>query len=327
MGERQDRLTDGDVDLEPSTVAAREEIELTRAEMTSTIDAIQDRLDPEVLSEQAKDTAHDVTDYAIREAKEAAREITDHALIQAREAVRDITGQAKLAVREATVGKVETMARTATDTAGGLRRTVLETIKANPMPASLVGLGLGWMLLNRPNGSASTWSSSSSQQPYGMRGDLGAGYSGSTHTASGIAAPQESAGHIADRAHETAGQVVDQVQGTAEQMIGQVQETGAQVVDQVQEQAWRAQSFLQRQVDENPLLVGAVAVAIGGVLAGTVRSTPGEDHLLGEARDRLVGSAKELTQDTMHKVGRVAEVAQSAAKQEAKDQALVGDTS
>jgi uncharacterized protein YjbJ (UPF0337 family) len=325
MGERQDRLTDGDGDLEQTTVAAREEIELTRAEMTSTIDAIQDRLDPEVLSEHAKDTAHDVTDYAIREAKEAAREITDHALMQAREAVRDITGQAKLAVREATIGKVETMARTATDTAGGLRHTVLETIKANPMPAALVGLGLGWMLLNRPNGSTNAWSSSSRRQPYGVWGDERHGYSGSTHGASGIAAAQEAAGHIADRAQETAGQVADQVQGTAEQMLGQVQETGAQVMDQVQEQASRAQTFLQQQLDENPLLVGAVAVAIGGMLAGTVRSTPSEDHLLGEARDRLVGSAKELTQDTMHKVGRVVDEAQSAAKQEAKDQSLVAE--
>ena len=42
-----------------------------------------------------------------------------------------------------------------------------------------------------------------------------------------------------------------------------------------------------------------------------------------QALDRLVGSAKELTEDTTHKVGRVVEEAQSAAKQEAKDQALV----
>ena len=132
MGERQDRLTGGDEDFGEHTVAAREEIELTRAEMTSTIDAIQDRLDPEVLSEHAKDTAHDVTDYAIREAKEAAREITDHALAQTREAVRDITGQAKLAVREATIGKVETMARTATNSAGGLRHTCL--LYTSPSP-------------------------------------------------------------------------------------------------------------------------------------------------------------------------------------------------
>jgi hypothetical protein len=325
MGERQDRLTEGDDDFDQTTVAAREEIELTRAEMTSTIDAIQDRLDPEVLSEHAKDTAHDVTDYAIREAKEAAREITDHALTQAREAVRDITAQATLAVREATIGKVETMARTATDTAGGLRHTVMETIKANPMPAALVGLGLGWMFLNRPNGSSATWTGSSRPQRYGMWDDTRAGYQGTPSATRGIAAAQETASHLSDRAQETAGQVVDQVQGTAEQMIGQVQETGAEVVDQVQEQASRAQSFLQRQLDENPLVVGAVAVAIGGVLAATIRSTPGEDQLLGQARDRLMGGAKELTEDTLHKVGRVVEEAQSAAKQEAKDQSLVAE--
>ncbi|MGI9148333.1 MAG: DUF3618 domain-containing protein, partial [Chloroflexota bacterium] len=65
-----------DEDLDENTAAAREEIELTRADMTSTIDAIQDKLDPEVLTGQAKDTAHDVADHAIREAEEAAREIT-----------------------------------------------------------------------------------------------------------------------------------------------------------------------------------------------------------------------------------------------------------
>jgi len=325
MGERHDRLIGGSDDLEHTAVAAREEIELTRAEMTSTIDAIQDRLDPEVLSEQAKDTAHDVTDYAIREAKEAAREITDHALIQAREAVRDITGQAKLAVREATIGKVETMARSASDSAGGLRQSVMETIKANPMPAALVGIGVSWMFLNRPNGSSTRLSDSNRRQPYDVWNATNGGYPGAGSATSGIAAAQETAGHISDQAQETAGQVVDQVQGTAEQVIGQVQESGAQVVGQVQDLAARAQSFLQRQLDENPLVVGVVALAIGGVLAGTVRSTAGEDRLLGETRDRLVGSAKDLTQETMHKVGRVVEEAQSAAKQQAHDESLIAE--
>jgi hypothetical protein len=156
-----------------------------------------------------------------------------------------------------------------------------------------------------------------------MWNDTRGGYPGTTSATRGVAAAQETAGHISDRAQETAGQVVDQVQGTAEQMIGQAQETGAQVVGQVQDQASRAQSFLQRQLDENPLMVGAIAIAVGGALAGTIRSTPGEDRLLGQSRDRLLGSAKELTEDTMHKVGRVVEEAQSAANQEAKDQSLV----
>jgi gas vesicle protein len=325
--------------------AAREDIERTRADMTSTIDAIQDRLDPEVLSEQAKDTAHDVTDYAIREAKEAAREITDHAVVQARAAVQDITGQARAALREATIGKVETMARTASDTAGGWRESVMDTIKANPMPAALVGLGLGWMLLNRP-------SSPSSNRAYrrygyaptgygsdmsGYAGYYAGGYSQTSErpgSGSVTEEAQQTIGRMADRTQQTASQVVDQAQSTAGQVAGQVQdtagqvvdqvqETGGQVVEQVQQQASRAQSFLQRQLEENPLLVGAVAVAIGGVLAGTMPSTSREDQMLGQTRDRLVGTAKEFTQDTMQKVGRVVDEAQSAAKEEAREQSLV----
>jgi ElaB/YqjD/DUF883 family membrane-anchored ribosome-binding protein len=330
VGQRADEL-EQDRDLADSTAAAREGIELTRAEMTSTIDAIQDKLDPEVLSEQAKDTAHDVTDHAIREAKEAAREITDHAIAQAREAVVDITGQAKAALREATIGKVETMAHTASETAGGWRQTLVETVKANPLPAAVVGLGLGWMFLNRPAPAHSfgppaaprryvppTYSSS-------VNGGDGSGSASSAHAGLGGLAEdgQQTVSRVADKAQQTASQVAGQVQGTAEHVIDQVQETGSQVVDQVQTQASRAQSFLQRQLEENPLLVGAVALALGGVLASTVPVTPREDQIMGEARDRVMGTARELTHETMDKVGRVVDEVQSAAKTEAQNQSLV----
>ena len=320
------------------TSAAAHEIELTRADMTGTIEAIQERLDPEALSEQAKDTAHDVTDYAIREVKEAAREITDHAIAQARDAVRDVTGQAKLALRDATIGKVETMTRTASDNVGGLRHAVVETIRANPMPAAVVGFGLGWLFLNRPSGPTSQPYGSSSGQRYRTPGYNAGGYGGSSQTTGAVEAAadaahqgaghvvdraQATAGHVADQVQDAAGQVVEQAQQTADQVMGQMQETGEQLVDQVQEQASRAQSFLERQLEENPLLVGAVALVLGGVLAGTVQSTPREDELLGGARDRLVGSAKDFTEETMHRVGRVVDEAQTAAEQEAREQALV----
>jgi ElaB/YqjD/DUF883 family membrane-anchored ribosome-binding protein len=331
VGQRADEL-EPDRDLAESTAAAREDIELTRAEMTSTIDAIQDKLDPEVLSEQAKDTAHDVTDHAIREAKEAAREITDHAIAQAREAVVDITGQARVALREATIGKVEAMAHTASETADGWRQTLVETVKANPLPAAVVGLGLGWMFLNRPS-QAPTRSYSSPATPRGYPmpayapGVTGARFepASSEHTGVGGLAEdgQQAVSRVADKAQQTASQVAGQVQGTAEHVMDQVQETGGQVVDQVQAQASRAQSFLQHQLEENPLLVGAVALAIGGVLASTVPVTPREDQLMGEARDRVMGTARELTHDTMNKVGRVVDEVQSAAKTEAQNQSLV----
>jgi Protein of unknown function (DUF3618) len=337
VGQRADDLAQRDLtepgerdELAETTLMAREDIESTRAELSSTIDAIQDRLDPEVLSEQAKDTAHDVTDYAIREAKEAAREITDHAIEQARETVHEITGQAKTALREATVGKVETMARTASDTAGGWRQSVVETIKSNPMPAALVGLGVGWMLLNRPNGSTATseygYGTRSWAAPVGTYGDQTHGFDAGgadTGVAGAASRAQHSVGRVADQAQQTASEAAQNVQGTASQVVEQVQQTSGQVVGQVQEQASRAQSFLSRQLDENPLLVGAVAVAIGGVLAGTMRSTEQEDQMLGPSRDKLLGSAREMTQDTMQKVSRVVDEVQSTAKEEAKQQSLI----
>ncbi len=340
-------------DLVESTAAARDEIELTRADMTSTIDAIQDRLDPEVLSEQAKDTAHDVTDHAIRQAKEAAREVTDHAIAQAREAVLDITGQARTALHEATIGKVQTMAHTASETAGGWRQSLVETIKANPLPAAVVGLGLGWMFLNRPSQANTPRTGARSGQRayvpagygsgvygggayggyapagYGSEVDAGVAYGSIPPERTGLGGvveeSQQTVGRVADHAQQTVGHIAEQLQGTAGQVIDQVQETGGQVVDQVQAQASRAQNFLEHQLEENPLLVGAVGVAIGAVLAATAPVTPREDKLMGEARDRVMGTAKGLTQETMHKVGQVVDEAQIAAKREAQHQSLVPD--
>ena len=190
------------------TSAAAHEIELTRADMTGTIEAIQERLDPEVLAEQAKDTAHDVTDYAIREVIEAAREITDHAIAQARDAVRDVTGQGKLALRDATIGKVESMTRTASDDVGGFRHAVVETIKANPMPAALVGFGLGWMFLNRPSGPTSQPYGSSSGQRYRTPGYDAGGYGGSSQTKGAVEAAADAAQQsdfaVFDKRHEPA---------------------------------------------------------------------------------------------------------------------------
>jgi hypothetical protein len=201
------------------------------------------------------------------------------------------------------------------------------------MPAALVGLGLGWMFLNRPSASTGQRPGSYDDRGYNMPGyNRGyaasgplAGAMGSAPSPSENAAErmQDTAKQVVEQVHGSAGQLIGQVQETAEVVMDQVQETGGQVVDQVQEQASRAQSFLQRQLEESPLLVGAVAMVIGGVLAGTVRPTASEDQLLGNTRDRLMGGARQLTQETMDKVGRVVDEASVAAKQEAREQSLV----
>ena len=151
-----DSFDSGDRD-EPAVIA--EEIEQTRANMTGTIEAIQERLAPERITDQAKDAALDVTEqartaalevaeYAIQEVKTAVREladhlaseqvagqakgaaieVTEHAIQGAKAAVREMGDQAKGAVREATVGRVERMVSSTGESAKGLRANVASTI-------------------------------------------------------------------------------------------------------------------------------------------------------------------------------------------------------
>ena len=75
--------------------------------MSSTIDAIQEKLSPQRLTEQAKD-----------------------------------------AVRDATVGRVQDMASNITETARDTGSTLMDTIRENPLPAALVGIGVGWLFLS-----------------------------------------------------------------------------------------------------------------------------------------------------------------------------------
>src|SRR5215208_2763651 len=91
-------------DRDPEEI--RVEIAQTRTEMSGTIDAIQQRLAPDVLTAQAKDVARDATEQAksaaqevlqdaVREVKDAAKEVTAHAVHEVRDAARDVTSDAK----------------------------------------------------------------------------------------------------------------------------------------------------------------------------------------------------------------------------------------
>ena len=92
----------------------RESIEQTRANMTETIDELQERLSPSHLKEQV------------------------------REQVIEQYKQARETVREATIGKVEDMVERVSDTMYETRRSIVDTVTTNPIPSALVGIGLAW---------------------------------------------------------------------------------------------------------------------------------------------------------------------------------------
>jgi ElaB/YqjD/DUF883 family membrane-anchored ribosome-binding protein len=231
----------------------RAEIERTRADMGETVDAIQQRLSPENLKEQAKDR-----------------------------------------VREATVGKAQ-----------GVGSTIVETVRANPLPAALTGLGLGWLFVNARR-------ENSGQARY--RGRVYANDYGYPPTYGDRTTSTPSAGQAVERARDKVGE-------TASQAQDQVGRLG----DQAQYQTRRAGDEFQRVLQENPLTVGALAVGVGAAIGLAVPQTSREHEVMGEARDTLVEKAQEKAEEAQEKVQRVAEEAQSAAKEEAENQGLTND--
>jgi gas vesicle protein len=310
------------------TTEIRADIEETRAEMSETIEAIQERLSPQHLKEQAK------------------------------EQVREQFQEVKATVREATIGKAEDMVRNVGDTLDDARYGLMETIRQNPIPAALVGIGLGWLFMNKRSGSSQRYGRSYDQPRYyrGTQPDYAyqQGYTGRVNTyadnyssnwadqgerdARGtfnrvqetagnvVNRAQETVGTIADRTQEKVGHAVSQAQETASNVASQTQEAVGYIADQAQYQAQRVEDRFQRALHENPLAVGAVALAIGTAVGFSLPQTERENELLGEARDSLIDRAQEVAQDTLEKVQQVAgdvmDQAQTTVKEKAKERGL-----
>jgi hypothetical protein len=324
------------------------EIDQTRAELSETIEAIQNRLDPGLLADQARGAATDATEQA----KEAALAVVDHTIQEVKAAVRDLADQAKAEVRDATIGKVVRMTTTTSETARGFGSGIVATVKQNPGPAALTALGIGWLIASGKSGGAqpqpavaprtappqSTETTATERSP----GEAGQGVG---ETIGGIADQvQATTGAAIDQIQATTGQVADRTQDVAVGLTTQVGEAAGGVASGlghavggiatgvgdaagwVKQQAQQSAGRVRNAVTEKPLPAGAVALTLGGALAFTVPKSPRENQLLGEARDKVISQAETAAENLIHKVQNVAEEAGEAVAKEAKYQGLAAES-
>lgn len=344
-----------------------QEIDQTRADMTATVDAIQQKLDPKDATDHAKELAEQV----LADAKVHAQELMQEAGEHARAAVRDATAHVQGAIHDATIGRVQTMVRAANSKANAASESLLDTIKQNPVPAALAGLSLGWLWMNRRSSASQGGMNharygASSQQGYSYSGwdrtGYG-GYGGETYGSPSMQGGQSSTGRVGDtmssaasqvggvassvgdrvgnvagQVGDTAGSMAAQVSGTASQVAGQVGETASNVArtvsqtatdlgQQAQYSAMRLEDRFQTTLRTNPLAVGAVALALGTAVGLVLPSTERENALMGEARDTLFERAQGLAQETMGKVQDVAGEVQTTVQQQAEKQGLTSSGS
>lgn len=306
-----------DIAVTPETEHLRRDIEHTRTDMSGTLDAIQQRLNPETLGEQAKDTASEIT----TQAKDAAMEVVDHALAEvkgqasevleqarevliearvtarevlgeakgaAREAVEDATTQVKAAVRGATIGKVEKVVRSANDTTNAARVGLMETIKANPLPAALAGLGLGWLFINSRNAAARgpvARPAYEAQYRQSMPAAYGSAPTGGNPVGAAIGHAQATAGNVAGQAGDLAGRAGEAI-GDAAGSVGATVGDAASTVGHA---------------------AGSAASTVGHA-AGSAVSTVGE--VVGSAASTVGETASNLASATQETAGNLVEGAQ-----------------
>jgi hypothetical protein len=227
--------------------------------------------------------------------------------------------QVKENIREATIGRVEDMARGAGDKVNDVRNGLMTTVRENPLPAALAGIGLAWLFMNRSSGSTARGRSysTSSQRAGSYDWNRNAGGYGESNYNKQLPAGSK-VDELRDRAADIGGGVKDKVGDLTEQaqdVASRVAETGGEQMRRVEDTFY-----------ENPLAVGVAALAVGIAAGLAAPGTQVESKLVGEARDQLVEKASEVARETTQKAQRVAERALDETQNAARQEGLVANS-
>lgn len=312
----------------------RAEIERTRMEMSGTIDAISERLDPQVVAQKARDSVREAAMEKAAETRDAVKGATIGRVQDAVSSAGESLGGMAQRVQDAVAPTANTAGQAARNTGaavGGTGRSLWMTIRTHPMPSAMAGIGLCWLIISmrkeHADSSPMNYRQANAMQPmpYGEPANLAAQrgqYGGQTASMmGGMQEPQDTGpgqrlGAMSDMARDklssasdTAGQWADQTrQGTSQLMDRTRQEVG-QFGTQMQTNAQQAGSNFQRMVYDNPLVAGAIFVGLGAMAGLAIPETDKENQLMGQTHDALMEQAGQAAQDA---VGRARDAALDA---------------
>ena len=249
------------VDYEEDAEQIRAEIEDTRADMSQTINEIQERLSPEHLMGQVKETVREATIGKVERVMETIGEVTEPA--------REAMSRAGTTIKEAGT-------------------SVGNSMWKNPIPLALIGLGVGML-----------W----------MRSRRGNGYdAGREHVAHEASKPQRRRSIGSNAICGSGTGALNQVKESASNLANRSTEALSNLGSKARESASEVSTRFGQLLRENPLAVGAVAVAAGTAVGLALPSTQFESEYIGETSERLVDKAQEVARGAIDKV-------QDAAKQ------------
>ena len=213
----------------------------------------------------------------------------------------------------------------------GLHRG-LDIVRNNPVPIALIGIGAAWLLATNTNAVDRIAGDERVQTARRRVADLASDI-GNRAGEMAISAAQRigiagnGAANDADRPlGHTGNPMIDQpgagmssdgwvheVSDRAQGMLQSVRDSSGAVLDRASESASRIADQVTDTFERHPLLIGAIGLMAGALIAALLPPSRTEDELFGPTRDELWNKAEEAGQETVSRVRDVALRAADAA--------------
>jgi cell division septum initiation protein DivIVA len=136
---------------------------------------------------------------------------------------------------------------------------------------------------------------------------------------------RDKASEVGQRIGSTASEMTERVQQAGQSARSRLAETAGSAQARVSEMGQRSQMEYYRAkervgnlVDEQPLMIGALGIALGAALGAALPVTRRENELMGGTRDDLLGRVKETALEQAETVKQSAQRVAEVAKQEAE---------
>jgi len=189
------------------------------------------------------------------------------------------------------------------ETVGSAGLSIVSVVKENAVPITLIGLGIGWLVVSLRSATArkrESWT-----PDYAVTGRAG------------VYDPKEPAGWGAEDADGTLHQFGERAQAGVESVKRAASEKFHRAHDQLdkakvaaRDGVRKTQETARHAMEENPMLLGALTLGVGVAVGLGIPATDSEKQLVGQYRDRFVAKAKE-------KANGLAEIAKESLREAA----------
>lgn len=199
-------------------------------------------------------------------------------------------------------------------------------VRDNPVALGMIGAGVGWLMLGGGGSRHAHSDRLYDTEPHRTVEDGRSSTTGSVGRKAGEAGSKAAAAlsETGRQAGRHARSALDQGRRTMHDMRDGLEEGGETVYRAGRHYGGRVSRTISDAMENEPLVVGAFALAVGVAIGAFLPATRREDEWFGEARDEALSRAGHAAEDAGHRVAEAAKETYATARKAAADEGLTG---